>query len=154
MNGMNLFVRTLGAAAVCCATSAAMAQSLAAGVGCVFPLEFTSLAAGHQSVRLDKSNVLIFAGQFGTLQVSNPWNQESITLPGKGAVLRSVRNPDGSATNTFTGHWVVSWFPGDNPAGPQTIEYVGRLTIRQVGEQSTLLSLDGKQVMDICAALS
>jgi hypothetical protein len=147
------------AAVALTASSAAFGQlepsTLPAGLGCTFPLVFQPLAAGHQAVRVERVGMLIIAGQFGTLQISNGNNLDnSLVLPGKGANFFSVDNGDGTQTWTFTGHWVISWFPTDTPAGPKTIEYVGRLVVRQSGSVSTLISLNGKEVLDICAALS
>ena len=159
---MRSIVRKLGAAALALsAAGTALAQlepfTLPAGVACDFPLTFQPLAPGHQQIRITdqqgRTGTAIFAGQFGTLQVINAATGESLTLPGKGAVNITRDNGDGTQTITLAGHWVVVWFPTDNPAGPSTIEYVGQVVIRQAGTVSTLVSLKGKQVLDICAAL-
>jgi hypothetical protein len=148
------------------ATSAAFGQTIPAGLGCEFGLIFEPLEAGHQFVRLDRlvadhgrSGILIVAGQFGRLKVSNETTGESLVLPGRGANLMIVNNADGTQTLTFTGYWVISWFPTDTPAGPSTIQYVGRLVVLNTTLQdgtvvSVLQSVSGKEVLDVCAALS
>ena len=160
-------VKNLAALAVAVsAANAAFGQTLPAGLGCEFGLVFEPLAAGHQFVRLDRlvadhgrSGMLIVAGQFGRLKVSNESTGESLVLPGRGANLMVVNNADGTQTLTFTGYWVISWFPADTPAGPSTIQYVGRLVVVNTTMQdgsvvSVLQSVSGKEVLDVCATLS
>jgi len=161
------FVRMLGGIVFAAsATGAVFGQGLPAGQGCEFGLIFEPLEEGHQFVRLDRleadhgrTGMLILAGQFGRLKVSNESTGESLVLPGRGANLMVVNNSDGTQTLTFTGYWVISWYPTDTPAGPATIQYVGRLVVLNTTLQdgtvvSTLQSVSGKEVLDVCAALS
>jgi len=148
------------------ATGAVFGQGSTAVQGCEFGLIFEPLEEGHQFVRLDRleadhgrTGVLIIAGQFGRLRVSNESTGESLVLPGRGANLKIVNNSDGTQTLNLTGYWVISWFPIDTPAGPSTIQYVGRLVVLNTTLQngtvvSTLQSVSGKEVLDVCAALS
>ena len=99
-------VKMLGGIAVAAsATGAVFGQGVPAGQGCEFGLIFEPLEEGHQFVRLDRleadhgrTGVLIVAGQFGRLQVSNESTGESLVLPGRGANLKVVNNPDGTQT--------------------------------------------------------
>jgi len=80
----------------------------------------------------------------------------NVTFPlkGNGAVAHITYNPDNSYTYTATGHNVIIFFPTDVPAGPSTMQYVGRIVFTTDAEGvSTVQELSGKQI-DICAALS
>ena len=61
----------------------------------------------------------------------------------------------GIARLTLTGHNVVIYFPGDNPAGPSTTLVVGRenIAVDLATGQFTRLSRTGRTT-DICAALT
>jgi len=154
-------VKTLGAIALACASTGSFGQALdpipfPAGIGCSFPLTIQPLAADPRTVHVTGTGTVVTAGPFGDVQLINANTGKSVSLSSKGAPWRSVENRDGTFTNTFTGHWVIVWFPSDQPAGigPATIEYVGRLVVRQDGDVSTLVSQQGREVRDICAALS
>jgi len=146
----------LGAAA-----SPARADVFPAGIACSFTLETTELQPTKQQFRdaQGRTGVVLYTGQFGTLQFTNKDTGTSITLPGKGANYVATIDTKGNITGfTFTGHWVIIWYPTDiSPVGPATIEYVGRLVVR-VGPApnfaGTLVSQEGRQVRDICAVLS
>jgi hypothetical protein len=157
---MRKFVKALCATAVACTATGSFAAldpfTIPAGIGCQYPLTIQPLEEDPRTLHFTRSGMLVLSGAFGSLQYINANTGKSLTLSSKGAVFRSVDNGDGSSTNTLTGHWTLIWFPGDKPAGigPSVIEYSGRLVYRQVGDESTLISQDGKEVRDICAALS
>ena len=155
-------VKKLGIAVAIVAASPAFAQpippfTIPAGIACEFQLTLQGLDLGHIQVRdqLGRAGMVITAGKAGALQFINDSTQANLTVPGKGAVSIRVPNGDGTDTLTLTGHWVIVWFPTDNPVGPSTIQYLGRLVINVApGEIFTLVSLNGQQLTDICAALS
>ncbi len=69
-------------------------------------------------------------------------------------MLYSWFNPDGSYTETLTGHNVLILFPTDVPAGPSTTLYVGSVVFTvDLAAVFTVQRVSGKAT-DICAALS
>jgi len=162
-------LKTAGAIAVACAATGSFGQSLPpddiypAGSECAFNLRVQYLEPDTRKFQEKRNGTLLLTGAFGSLKFINDDTGESITLPSKGAVLRAVPNdantPPLSYTYYLTGHWVLIAFATDKPAGigPSVIEYTGRLVLLQEGKNylnSTLISQQGRQVTDICAALT
>lgn len=80
----------------------------------------------------------------------------AITIRPTGSVRNTVLNTDGSQTITETGTAGLIMFPTDNPAGPTTTQYNGRIVYRVVNpgpdNVTTLLSTTGTS-RNICAEL-
>jgi hypothetical protein len=140
------------------ALAADFAVDFPAGVACVFEMRVDG-TGGNQVYRefhdRDGNLVrLLFAGTGSALNFTNLSTGAALSLKGNGAVSHIALNPDGSATQVTTGHNVIILFPTDDPAGPSTTLYVGRVvtSIDSAGNY-TLLKASGNSV-DICAALS
>jgi hypothetical protein len=97
---------------------------------------------------------VLTAGKGNELTFINILTNEELPLRANGAVSHLVLNPDGTRTETLTGHTVTILFPTDVPAGPSTTLHVGRVVIAidQSGV-STVQSVSGTST-DICAELS
>jgi hypothetical protein len=128
-----------------------------AGTACTFDLQVDGFG-GHRQFRefKDKSgNVVrtLDAGTGSALTFTNLSTGTVLTTPSNGAVSRRTFNPDGSFTETDTGHNVLILFPTDNPAGPSTTLIVGRVVFTvDLSAVFTVQRVTGK-VTDICAAL-
>jgi hypothetical protein len=104
----------------------------------------------------DKSGNLvryISAGKGNDLTVMNLFTGARLTLKANGSVEKTHFNPDGTITSTAMGHNLIIFFPTDNPPGPTTTLYVGRVvwTVDTSGVW-TLVSTAGNST-DICAEL-
>jgi hypothetical protein len=133
---------------------------LPAGVACAgFDLRIVIQDIPPTVVRefRDKNGNLVrvlTAGKGNELTFINLLTNEELSLRANGAVSHLVLNPDGTRTETLTGHTVTILFPTDVPAGPSTTLHVGRVVIAtdQSGV-STVQSVSGTST-DICAELS
>ena len=130
-----------------------------AETACEFELEI-AVSGGDklQSMEFrDKDGNLVrtFLGGKGfDLVFTNGAAGDSLTLKGNGSVMQETPNPDGTFTDVLTGHNILILFPTDDPPGPSTTLYVGRVVYtRDADFNFTLQSTSGKSV-DICAALS
>jgi WD40 repeat protein len=166
-NRLRLFC---SAAAVTFATfgsAAAFAQSppdavidLPAGLACAgFDLRIEVRGAVQQNrLFTDKSGNpvrFVSVGKGSALSLINLNNGNSIALRPNGSGTHIQFNPDGTQTLSATGHNLIILFPTDLPAGPSTIQYVGRvlLTISADGNSMfTFRQVSGTRT-DICAAL-
>ena len=94
------------------------------------------------------------AGKGNKLVFTNADTGASVTYKTGGSVEHVTPNADGSETWVTTGHEVMILFPTDDPAGPSTTMYVGRLVFNfdPVNYVIGIRSFTGKSV-DICAAL-
>ena len=104
----------------------------------------------------DKSGNLvryISAGKGNDLTVINLFTGARMTLKANGSVEKTHISPDGTRTSTAMGHNLIIFFPTDNPPGPSTTLYVGRVvwTVDTSGVW-TLVSTAGDST-DICAEL-
>lgn len=99
--------------------------------------------------------VRLFEGGRGVeLTFENASTHALLKIIPNGSVARTTLNSDGTTnTVTATGHNVIILF-GNEPGGPSTIQYVGRLvyTVDSSGV-FTIQGFTGKKV-DICAILS
>jgi len=138
--------------------SSSVAQMYDAGVACAFPVQF-DLGEGHSlNVRefVDRNgNPIRFmvTGALPTLTVTNLENNQSLTLKSKGQQQTFRANADGSTTYSISGNTVLTWFPTDDPPGPNTIAYVGHIVVNI--DQNfvwTLVKSSGKE-LDLCALL-
>ena len=136
-------------------------QVLPAGVACQGFAVQLDAGADTRSIHefTDASgNVVrtILAGKGNPVTLTNLSTGKAVSLRGNGAPWSIVNNPDGSQTYTTMGHLVLILFPTDNPAGPSTTLYVGRVVF-DVGPSPdfvfTLKSTVGTAT-DLCAALS
>jgi hypothetical protein len=132
---------------------------LPAGLACAnFDLRIEVTANPNRVYRefYDKSGNLvryISAGKGNDLTVMNLSSGARLTLKANGSVEKTRFNPDGTTTSTATGHNLIIFFPTDNPPGPSTTLYVGRVvwTVDTSGVW-TLMSTAGDST-DICAEL-
>jgi hypothetical protein len=131
-----------------------------AGLACEFPLGLDALGAPNRVCKEftdGNGNVvrLLMAGKGDTLTFTNLSTHESLVQTTGGSVAHVKQNSDGTQTWTSTGHNVLILFPTDDPAGPSTTLYVGKLVfnVDPATGVFTLQSVAGTST-DICAALS
>jgi len=88
------------------------------------------------------------------LQLTNvgTGNSTEVNVSGPGTI---VLHPDGSASEDLRGNAVILFFPGANPAGPDTQLFTGHTVISiDPAGNLTLVSTTDDHPLDICAALS
>jgi hypothetical protein len=100
---------------------------------------------------------VISAGRGATETFTNVLTDTAVTFKTGGSVSRTTPNPDGTSTLTLTGHNIVIVFPTDEPPGPRSTLYLGKVVFTISDPVSnTFLGIQqtsGKQV-DICAILA
>jgi hypothetical protein len=131
---------------------------LPAGLACSFPLRVVIVGSTQVAKEFTDKNGnpvrFLNAGKGSTLTFINLDTDATYEVKPNGSVWHRTQNPDGTLTWVNTGHNVISWFPTDTPAGPSTIQYIGRAVfIVDTNGNSTLTEVSGKTI-DICAALS
>jgi hypothetical protein len=137
----------------------AAAESFNAGVACAFPLTLEGGAdtrSVHEFKDADGNLVrLLLAGRGTALTFTNDATGASLSLPANGAPWSIVNHPDGTSTYTTMGHLVLIMFPTDDPAGPSTTLYVGRVVF-DVDNTTGVFTLKDSRgtATDLCAALS
>jgi len=101
-----------------------------------------------------KGTVITYTN-YGYKPGRNPTPVDSITIRTDGSVTETVTNPDGTQTVTATGHNGLILFPTDEPQGPSTIHYTGKIVynVDPATGVFTLLSTSG-QSLDVCAELA
>ncbi len=132
-----------------------------AGEACAFALELDVTPSPHQVYRefYDKDGHLVRylqAGKGNSLTFTNANSGATLSLRPNGAVGHVTVNADGTETWASTGHNVLIMFSTDDPPGPSTTLYVGRVvyTVEPLNNfKFTLLRTSGSAT-DICAALS
>ena len=149
------------------AVAADVSFILPAGTGCDFRLGVSWTGGNLQTkefvdddgntVRLlvsGKGTVITYTN-YGFKPGRNPSAVDSITIRTDGSVTETVTNPDGTQTVTSTGHNGLILFPTDEPAGPSTIHYIGKVvyTVDPATGVFTLVSTSG-QAIDVCAELA
>lgn len=141
--------------------SAAGAPAMAfdPGIACSFGLEVYQGDGGpiisHEfSHGQGGSGWLLWGGHGTDLTFVNTDSGETYSTPATGAVNRMVMHEDGSSTLFMTGGNVLVMFPTDDPAGPSTTVYIGRVVADfDAAGNTTLRSASGRSI-DICAALA
>lgn len=128
-----------------------------AGMACTFDLQIDGSGGNrHFKEFRDKDGNVVRTLDAGTgfaLTFTNVSTGTVLTTRSNGAVSHVTLNPDGSFTETDTGHNVLILAPTDNPAGPSTTLIVGRVVFTvDVFQVFTVQQLTGK-VADVCAAL-
>jgi len=128
-----------------------------AGTACDFDLQIDGWG-GNTLIKdfIDKDgNVVrsILAGRGAAMRFTNLATDSTFLTKSNGATQHTTYNLDGSSTQKLTGHNVLIMYPTDNPPGPSTTLYVGRVvyTVDTAGV-FTLQAASGKTT-DICAAL-
>jgi hypothetical protein len=149
---------TAGALGLASMSSAAITIDFPAGSACVFELS-VDVSGGNQIFREfhDKNGNLvrsISAGTDSALTFTNVGTGATFSTESNGAVSRITYNPDGSSTETNTGHNVLILFPTDKPAGPSTTLYVGRIVFTVDTSSNFDLLQHAGQATDVCATLS
>jgi hypothetical protein len=98
--------------------------------------------------------VLLTYTNFGP-DPDHPVEGKSVSIRTDGSVTQIAYQPDGTQIWTATGHNGLILFPTDNPAGPTTTQYIGRIvfTVDPDTGVFTLIGTSGSQ-RDICAELA
>ncbi|HEU4667145.1 MAG TPA: hypothetical protein VFS79_05715 [Arthrobacter sp.] len=162
--------RTLAPAALAAVALVASTQSahadgamtFPAGEACDFSLEWAWSGGNLTTKEFKDENGnplrVLMAGK-GTVNTytnlgPGPGEGKSISIRTDGSVAQKVFNADGSYTVTATGHNGLILYPGDVPAGPSTVQYVGKI-VYTVGTNGvwTLVSTSGTAT-DVCEALA
>lgn len=156
--------RLMAAAGLALTCSVAVAQDatidLEQGLACAdFALRIEIWGNPHRVYRecFDKNGNLVRlleAGKGSDLVFTNLTTWSTYSLKANGSVGHTRMLPDGSQQWSVEGHYVLVWFPTDQPPGPWTRQFIGRATF-MVDSDGTFSNLKatGKQV-DICSALS
>lgn len=159
-----MFMRFMAAAGLALSCSATFAQDatieLPQGLACAdFPMRVEIWGNPQRVYRefFDKNGNLvrfIDAGKGSDLVFTNLTTGSTYSLKANGSTSQTRVKPDGSQLWSIEGHYVLLWFPTDQPPGPWTKLFVGRATyaVDSNGMFSDLKST-GREV-DICAALS
>jgi len=166
----SLALSALAGAALVAPSQPALADDffvlLPAGTACEFNLGYEATGGNLQTLEFVDGNGntvrLLTAGKGVLLTYTNygmkpkkPVEGESITIRTDGSVAETVVNPDGTLTVTATGHNGLIMFPTDEPAGPTTTQYIGKIVynIDPATGVFTLVSTTG-QALDVCAELA
>lgn len=100
------------------------------------------------------NGTLLTAGAGTALVFTNLRTGETFRTESSGAVTRITPNGDGTSTVEATGNFVILLFPKDDPAGPSTTLYNGRVTyLVDAKGHYTILSTSGTST-DVCAELA
>jgi hypothetical protein len=129
-----------------------------AGTACSFDLniEIWGGTQHFQEFKDKAGNIVrtLVAGKGSTLRFINTSTTKSFSTKSNGSVSRRIYNPDGSYTETDTGHNVLILFPTDNPPGPSTTLIVGSLVFTvDLDGVFSVQNISGTET-DICDALS
>jgi hypothetical protein len=131
--------------------------SLDAGLVCPFAVTWTFPADGNfQITHTDSSGGVrwIWGGGHNVTRVTNVSNGKSVDINSTGPG-KITSNDDGSFTLAGSGHWLVGYFPTDNPAGPRTVLYSGNIVLHVAPDgQLTLVSYNGTAPQDVCAMVA
>ncbi|WP_064603709.1 hypothetical protein [Photobacterium sp. J15] len=157
----SVFSTSLVALSLCATAQASTFDiELPAGIACPdFGLGIDITPSDHRVEKefTDKNgNVvrLLSAGKGADLTFTNMYSGTELSLMANGSVAHTKVNPDGTSTVALTGHNVLIFFPTDEPPGPWTRLYVGRVVFTvDVDGTFTLVKESGK-ITDICAVLS
>ena len=130
---------------------------LPTGTACNFDLKIEGWGGNrHFREFTDANGNLVRSLDTGTgaaLRFTNLSNGKTLSTKSNGAVSAKRYNPDGSYTETDTGHNLLILFPTDVPAGPSTTLIAGRVVFTvDTSAVFTVLNISGKTT-DICAAL-
>ncbi|MCW5633028.1 MAG: hypothetical protein KIT17_06790 [Rubrivivax sp.] len=133
---------------------------LPAGLACPgFDLRIEVRGAPQQNRLFTDRNgnpvCFISAGRGSALTFVNLFSGSSLSLQPNGSGTHTQFNADGTQTVAATGHNVIVMFPSDNPPGPTTVQYIGRVLFTISADGSfmfTFRQVSGTQ-LDICAAL-
>lgn len=143
------------------ATADAPPIILPAGLACAdFGLQIDMTGGpwplAYKEFRDEDGNLIriLAAGKGWNFLFTNLETGATFSLKGNGSVSHYSFNPDGTYTYTATGHNIIIFFPTDEPPGPSTKQYIGRIVYAvDTFGNSTVQELSGRQI-DICAALS
>ena len=148
-----------GAVAYASSVYAQATIELPAGVGCEFALRIEGVANPDRKDFYDKRGNLVrqlIAGRGPSLTFINADSpKNTLSLQANGSVSHITPNANGTETWVATGHNVLVLFPDDDPSGPATTLYVGRLvfTYDTNTGYTNVVRFNGKST-DICDALS
>ncbi|WP_298586769.1 hypothetical protein [uncultured Kocuria sp.] len=125
---------------------------------CTFPLGVSATGGKlHTKTWYDEKGDpvrSITAGRGDVVTYTNLDTGAFLSLKTGGNVERKTYHPDGSQTVTMTGQGGLIFFPSDEPPGPSTTHYFGRV-VYTIGTDGvwTLVSTSGRE-RDICAELA
>ena len=134
--------------------------TLPAGLACLgFDLTININFSDHQVFKewTDENGMpvrLLTAGKGNDLEFVNEDTGTTFSIMGNGSVSHTTINHDGSSTTSAEGHNVIILFPTDEPPGPTTIQYVGRVVYTVDADATFILQNVVGRSTDICAALS
>jgi len=168
---MNRFGRlatatALASAAMIVGAQPASAIDLPADLGCTFPLRIEPVAADpnpggfpdERRVLKDQNGntvYLLLAGKNGGVVYTNIDTEESLSFRPRGTAIKQTTNSNGSTTWVVTGHFGLTFFPTDDPPGPSTFFYDGRVVfVDNPGDAADVFIESSGKKTDVCAELS
>jgi hypothetical protein len=149
-----------GAGAVARADDApAFTQTFGAGLACAFELRVDGYGAGPQDVRTITDHAgnlryMLLAGNGFDLVYTNEETGATFSTEASPASSQVTYHGDGSLTLLLDGDNVVILYPTDQPAGPSTTLWSGRVVIQidPLGNWAVRSAIG--TALDICAVLS
>lgn len=140
-------------------TVAAAQLELPAGVACSFGLGIDFAPPVGGSVWREwtdaDGNVVrtLQAGTGNELRFTNLTTGATFSTPSNGSVISTRILEDGTLVTQMTGHTILIMFPTDDPPGPSTTLYVGRVTFTMDATGFTKISTSAGRAVDICRQL-
>ena len=137
----------------------AQRYELAAGEACAFPLLLEASAGEVRTIAFEengKQGRIISVRTGVVLTYTNLTTGESVSIKTSGSVTSAVLGPDGvTETRTATGHNGLLLFPSDDPPGPTTTQYNGRIVYTYNTQTGFIQVIETSgHARDICAELS
>jgi hypothetical protein len=132
---------------------------LPAGQACEgFDLSFSTTGGNQVHKEFTDKNGLVIrklsAGKGAVLTFGNVQSGVFLTIKTGGSVTHETIDRNGTSTFVGTGHNGFIFFPTDNPKGPATVIFLGRVVYSTTADGVTTLTQTGGKQIDICAALS
>lgn len=137
-------------------TVAAAQLEIPAGVACSFGLGIDFAPPVGGSVWREwtdaEGNVVrtLQAGTGNALTFTNLATGATFSTPSNGSVISTRYLADGAQVVQMTGHTILIMYPTDDPAGPSTTLYVGRVTFTMDATGFTQVDMSAGRAVDIC----
>jgi hypothetical protein len=151
-------VTALASVAMIVGVQPASAIELPAGLGCSFRLGIEGGFPDERRELTDQDGNTIYlqlAGKNGGAVYTNLDTNESLSFRPRGTAIKQITNSDGSTTWVVTGHFGLTLFPADIPAGPSTTFYDGRVVfIDNPGDEPDQFVESSGKKTDVCAELA
>jgi hypothetical protein len=134
--------------------------------GCAFPLRLEPITGdpdkgGFPPVRRelkDQNGNTVFlqlAGKNGGVVYTNIDTNEALSFRPRGTAIKQTTDSNGSTTWVVTGHFGLTFFSTDNPPGPSTIFYDGRVVfVDNPGDAADVFIESSGKKTDVCAELA